>query len=233
VAAKTTEAAGRRRTVERLGGELARHGKDLGEGKGVAAEAPHHLAVLRGHLIAGKRRRTGETTAARGEDGGGERRLGFWSAGRWLRRLRRVARGGGTLNRGAEVPRRAGSRQRRRGGAGRARVRLGRGGGEGPDRWGPPTGAREREREGGGGVRAGLGRRASCGPVRERERAGEGKGGEARALGRAGWAGPSGEKRKERKGRAGLQRKENEGGRKKRREGQVGRAQRRKREGTQ
>jgi hypothetical protein len=82
-------------------------------------------------------------------------------------------------------------------------------------------------------VRAGLGRRASYGPVRERECTGEGKGGEARALGRTGWAGPSGEKREERKGRAGLQGKENEGGRKERREGQVGWAQRRKREGTQ
>jgi hypothetical protein len=68
-AAKTTEAAGRQRTAERLGGDLAQHGKGSGEGTGVAAEAPHHLAVLGGHLIAGKRRRTGETMAARGEDG--------------------------------------------------------------------------------------------------------------------------------------------------------------------
>jgi hypothetical protein len=65
----------RRRPAARSGGggsvRVERPREKRGRGKRRATVHPHHLAVLRGHLIAGKRRRTGETTAARGEDGGG------------------------------------------------------------------------------------------------------------------------------------------------------------------
>jgi hypothetical protein len=61
----------------------------------------------------------------------------------------------------AAAPWRAGPRQRRRGGVGRARtrarVRLLCGEGDDPDRWGPPVSDREGERAGEGRQRTGLG----------------------------------------------------------------------------
>jgi hypothetical protein len=60
---------GRRREAARpVEKRRAGTGEREGEGK-AAGELPHHLLVLRGPMIAGKRRRTGESTAARGADG--------------------------------------------------------------------------------------------------------------------------------------------------------------------
>jgi hypothetical protein len=60
---------GRRRGAARPDGKR-RAGSGEREGEGEAAgELSHHHAVLRVRRMAGKRRRTGEATAARGADG--------------------------------------------------------------------------------------------------------------------------------------------------------------------
>jgi hypothetical protein len=60
---------GRRREAARpVGKRRAGTGEREGEGK-AAGELPHHLVVLRGQMIAGKRRQTGESMVARGADG--------------------------------------------------------------------------------------------------------------------------------------------------------------------